>query len=496
MTYRAQSLRRLQRAVLIPAAVSFFFIFLMAFRTVSAGASEAKELDFAVSVTGENADTVNKILDNPFLSVKGLQQGDALLLNMDIYAAGEDMLRLLLKATPERLAFSAPELANTTYEYDMKGLSGLLQGTFGLSPDMLTGSGAASLLTALPDNVVEEAAAVLQPYAEYLISKITEGMQEEAGTVLLSRLGITAEGSTLTWEPDAGELAGICEDLAGMIEKDEAAGKFVEKIAGSVADPAGIGALISQAAGSMGEYTDLQEISTSLTDAFASMPSLLREMAGQLSGSGMEGGYLRISESRISSVSCRYILQAGSAEEQLFCCGIEMDPERPGQSGCLFFEMPEQDYCLTYNSEETEDDLVRSSVMLKMFSVPVATLTIVSDPSAQSGGMSVREAGLDIMGIYAAVRFPDAEDMEAGEPVQISIRGIGVPGDPVGITGADITAVAKAADANEIEAPSGPILDISGFSSSELGSLFNHLAEAAMQRAEGVLVPVLQDEAW
>ena len=55
MTYRAQSLRRLQRAVLIPAAVSFFFIFLIAFRTVSAGASEAKELDIPLEINVSQA---------------------------------------------------------------------------------------------------------------------------------------------------------------------------------------------------------------------------------------------------------------------------------------------------------------------------------------------------------------------------------------------------------------------------------------------------------
>ena len=514
MKYSTELFRRLQKYLFIFLLIFSISVPFIALREVQATASEteqldpvseadqpdlasgAYQLDITAAVTGINADMIKDILADSRITVKTSEENDTLLMNLDAIVKGENVLRFLFEGTEEKLAFSVPGIDNTRYETDPAALLEMLQSASasipGITPLADIGNRNTVFSTpAIPDDLTEEAASVLAPYGEYLANTIAENMEEKDGPITLAHLGIPAEGIILSWEPDAEELAGIFEELAKKIETDAAAGAFVEKLAAAITDPNGIGAVLTQAAATSGEDLDLMEISTSLKEGFSSLPSFLREGAESLKKDGMGDTRFQISEGIADSGPCCYSLQVNSTEETLFYGGLETDPENPGQSLCLFFETPDQDYSFTYQTVNTEKGLAKTILTAKMFRVPVFILTVTSDPSSEeTSAFPVKEASLDILGVNISITFSAEETADGKNTTILALRGIGLPDEAFGITGADITVVTGKAEPGNLEAPSGTVTDISGYSLEQLGELFGMIGEAVSYRMSQIIASV------
>ena len=473
----------LKKSAFFIIAVSFMILSAVSLLAETVGESETKQTDIAVSVTGVNADLINSYLEKSLISIRTAKKDDTFLLNLDTVFSGENVLRVLFELSKDKAAFSVPDYDDNRYEFDLAELAGLLQSVYGVGfdPGLISLAGNEELVSYFT-GLSEEFLLILTPYFDYLTNTVTEGMQKETGEITLSHLGAFTDGNIFTWEPDAQELAGIMKELAEMIENDESAKEFVDRLASALSEPDGIGAAISQAAASAGEYVNPMELGKSLTDGFASAPSFLREGAKELAENGMNGEYIRISECKTetSVIPCKLSLQIGTEQEMQFDCGFERDPVGPGQSACLYFETPQMEGSLSYCSELTEDELIENVLTVKVFSVPVFLAKWTEDePAEPMFGRPVKEVFIDCMGVTLSLALPDEEDRG---PVHLSLQGIGKPDDPAGINGFDIT-VSEVPAEGDIEEPSGTVRNISNnYDMRVLSMLFDKISQSIEQR--------------
>ena len=469
MSHLLKTLRNPLRRAALLFALSMLLI-MHALPAVAADAQEGR-LDLSVSLVGDDAQQVNEILKDPSISFQASVSDDKYLFNLDTVMAGQSVFRLLLEYTQDKVAFSLPDVDDCRYEYDADKLLALIQEAAAENQSALPFKPSYNAPEITPDDIL----AVLSPYGEYLGGKITAGMQEAPGVVDLAHLGITAEGTISVYEPDEKELAGIFNDLADMIEKDEAAKELVDTLAASLSDPEGLGALVLMSASEAG--MDLDEMAGALVEGFSELPANLRSAAQDLLENGMGDDKLRIEISSVNNAACSYRFVIGSEEETVIDAGIETDPEQPGDTVCLYMDQTDMSYSITFDSEETPDGLEQGSLTVKMYSTPVVLITYLVEPAKDPASAPVLKAAtIDVMGVYITLDAVEGEE----NTWKIQLRGLDAATYPMGISGADI--LVHTDTSASPEAPSGTVTDISDYDPQKISELFESLAMKVADR--------------
>ncbi len=379
-------------------------------------------LDADAADIGTDVDLISGIVNDLDLSVRTDASGDSFLLNLDAAISGQEALRALLEITPEKLAFSLPDIENVRYEYDLQKLLPVLMQAYDSyqfrTPEELAGP----LSGIEADITMDEVTQALWPYVEYLGGELQSATTTQTGVIELEQLGKTADGTIMTCEPGAGELAAIFNGLADRIENDEQLKALVDKVCASVINPQGLGGVLLNSSASYGADMDLEEIASQLQAGYSELPSILREAAQEVSQQGLGGAYVRLIIGQGQYSPCKYLLQAGSAEMgDVFKAGLELDPDGTGLGA--FMETQDQDLAFTFDALDSEGFSTTMMATVKVNKVPVLILTFVTDPeNGFSEEFPLRSVSADIMGIGLSVTADTSHAAEkpAGEVVDLT----------------------------------------------------------------------------
>ena len=441
--------------------------------SIGAKAAQGIELVLSASVTGDNAQMVEGMLNDSAITIDAGAEGDAALFNLKVAIAGSELFRALLEATEEKLAFSFPGISESRYEIGMQKvqeLFGEILQQSGMSSFTLPGEGG-ELPFNLPDISEEEYAQTFMPYIQYLGEYISERIQlEEDAAIELPRLGTEVTGQKAVFEPSEEDLITLFNDLGDMLEQDTALQGIVEKWAQTLSE-------MSSLTGAVSSGADPQEIVSEIHNAMQELPQALHEAADEIEEYGMDGTVLRLTVGVAGDIPCLFALSASHTEgdeTETYEFGLEIDPgAASGTAVCLYVDSPEQDVSVMFTAEPDET-VSKGTLSVNMNHVPIAIVNY-NWSKGSSTLLGVPEGSCTINVVGMTGEFTSQNLAEGGSDYILSVNGLeGVAGN-IGISGASLKLHAD--QTAELEAPSGEVVDITNYTEEELGQVFGELGQ-------------------
>ena len=429
---------------------------------------------------GEGAEEINSILKDSFIRLSGRGQDGRGVLNLNVNLGGKDLLRILIQIGENKLAFSFPDVDTKRYEISAQRIVELIGSQIRTSdgvsleeiaPQMLTGPG-------IDDEQLAEA---ITPYMEILSEHFGNCVtMEENVPIRLERLGKDAQGSLLTYEPGAAQLADVFEALADRMENDETLAQVAQNLAEYIES---MGGLVSVTP----FYTEDLEEGTSgenFLESFRQFPRALREAADSLRELDPDMKVLRF---RIAvpedgeAAPVPLLVKAEVFDEgtpaPVAAIGFENLAEEGTSQACLYLSADEQDIVLrlenTGSDSSRQGNLILSNSGSSLFSAVYNwDLTKRSLIGVPYGTLVVTAAPMILTLITA-----DAKQGETRHRLMVTGLQDYSYDSMNGLTFDLITS-----EQADVEAPSGTVTDISGYDVDQLVVMFGGIAEQIAER--------------
>ena len=428
-----------------------------------------------VSAQGEAAEGIAPMLENSFFQLSGDQGADGSILNAQLSLSGMDLLRLLLQLKEDSLIVSLPQASETSYSISAQRLQELLGEFLNMIQEQSGGTlsldGIAQQLEGLGGLNVssDEITAAIAPYMQLLSDFITENTQmEENATVELENLGQTVEGVSLAvCQPTDEALVNLFNALADQMENDENLDKVVNAIADYIRSMSSVFEMADPGSGATAD-----ESANSLISSYEEIPGQLREAAASITENGLNGTItLTVANAQDGIVKVRFEAVKDGEETPDMAMGFETCKDETGAARvCLYMDNMGQSMKLLTTNTNSGNQVV-GTVSLQIDGAEMLNVVYNWDLSQTSmmmvpyGTCVISFQGMSLSLIVTAdgnggdnhtIQLSGASDMTGGiDSISINLN--------------------TSKDA-QVEAPSGEIVDISGYSMDELVGLVQELA--------------------
>ena len=477
--------RRKVRSLLVMLGVVLTLVFAVRMFSVNAFAQED---DLTLSITGNveggGLGAAGQMIESGSINIRFGSGEDGYRFNASLDLGDTSLISLLAAFTEEGISFQIPQADENVYQMSLEKVGEYVQELMVQLQQMIGENSPISnpeqLIPSISGELIQEA---LQPVLEVLSAHIPEAVAVESGEdVILEGLSETVSGCEVyTYHPTAEQLEAIVNDLAAAMESNDALDQLVKEIADYIR---GLDGVLTTTSAISGETMDAQESADALEEGYAQLAAALKENAAAFAQAVEESdGEVRIAVApdgspclvevtfEVEEQQGRAALELLPAEDLAFYLGLRADDQEMALRG----RVAEDDDKISGNFDLTVPEM--GTPLTLTFEVYPAELSRLLLPY---GFMQ-----LDLMDM--TVRF----DVEPSESVGADVLLITCSGlesfdengseDPV----RGFTLRVEASGEDTAAAPEGPVVDISDYSSEELGQLFSGIAESVVSYFTG-----------